>query len=98
MNSTVWKFSCPLQGRFSLSLPAGAVPLSVGVQQLSPMGDEGLVLWALVDPDEEARETRWFAVCGTGHPTAPPDAAGFIGTAQMAILGLVWHIFYLGEA
>src|SRR5216683_8265376 len=80
MPNVIWKFQCPIRDWFTLTMPAGAVPLSVGAQTA---GDEEILcLWALVDRDAPC-EQHQFLLCGTGHPTAPVAAVGFIGTVQM---------------
>lgn len=79
---TIHKFTLRITDVQSLSLPRGAVPLSVQVQHDSPQ------MWALVN-DETERGERLMFCCGTGHP-APADAQ-FVGTVQMG--PLVWHFF-----
>jgi len=106
VSRAIWKYPLPIQHDVSLSLPAGAIPLSVGVQReprwfqemttgrrtpLEP--EETLVLWALVNTTETREQKQSFHICGTGHPLAPDTREGFLGTVQMPS-GLVWHVFF----
>lgn len=65
MAETIWKFPLRPSGvagnnDYFAEMPAGAHPLSVG------MGDEGFVVWAIVDPALKPAR-RWFHIAGTGH-------------------------------
>lgn len=87
----VWKFAI-LPDEFRISMPRGALILSVGVQNGAP------VFWALVDPDAPKVDRRLMTV-GTGH--AHPDefwkgwrSIGVVGPLH----GALWfHLFDGGE-
>lgn len=70
----------------AISLPKGAVILSVHAQQ------DDIQMWALVDPKEWELETRCFRVYPTGEPF---DSTGltFLGTALLEDGDLVFHVF-----
>jgi len=86
---TIWKFPVRIADEFSIEMPVGAQVLSVQVQGTEPQ------LWALVNP--KARRTmRRFRVHGTGHPVAP-DIGEFVGTFQVRMGTLVFHLFDQGE-
>lgn len=80
-------------GGYLLPMPDGAQPLCVQIQHNSPC------IWALVNPDNEARAHR-FIVVGTGHPlpdisrmTPAGKELKYLGTCQMYGGELVWHVF-----
>lgn len=81
---TIYKFPAPINDEVALSMPVGAVVLSVALQAGEP------VLWALVTPTA-GYEQRRFHWRGTGHPA---DGLGrFIGTVLMHGGVLVFHLF-----
>jgi hypothetical protein len=85
---TIWKYTIPVADDFSLSMPAGASPLSIQVQYDEPQ------LWALVDPDETVFQEIKFRLAGTGHPINIPEMdLSFIGTFQLDGGSLVFHLF-----
>lgn len=75
-------------GLRQLALPGTAVPLSVGIQ-------DGLVLWARVEPDRPVEPWTVLTVF-TGEPVAVSaetlQALAFVGTVTNGI-GLVYHVF-----
>lgn len=79
---TIWKFDLLVRDETILTIPVGAVALSVQMQGLVPR------LWALVDP-EAPQECRRLRLYGTGHSVEPGGA--FVGTFQVG--GLVFHLF-----
>lgn len=86
----IWKFELSITDVQEVDIPFPARVLSVGNQR-----DE-LVLWALVDPDDELMTVK-IRIVGTGNPfdfELFDDArqAKFIGTVLMGN-GLVWHVF-----
>jgi hypothetical protein len=87
---TIWKFAIPQEADFTLEMPKGAVPLSVGVQ-----GDQP-VMWAAVNASTLTFERHRFILRGTGHPLPGLLAYRFIGTFQLSHLGLVFHLFDAG--
>jgi hypothetical protein len=88
---TIWKFPVPSEDDFTLEMPAGSVPLSVGVQN----GE--IVLWAAVNSASEAMERHRFFLRGTGHPLRGAFFHRFVGTVQLERLGLVFHLFDGGQ-
>lgn len=85
----IWKYPLEVKHRQEITMPAGAQPLTVGVQGY------GLCLWALVDP-ERPQVVRAIGLRGTGAICDPEEnVASYIGTVQMG--PFVWHLFDLGE-
>ena len=85
---TIYKYPCML----NVSVPKGAVILSVGYQPMS-----GIVFWALVDLSKSVVKRSVVA-----YPTgvSMPDVVGvFVGTVQMHADDeeLVFHVFDYGE-
>lgn len=77
----VYKY--PLAPVTIISLPWNAQPLSVGLQ------DDVLVLWVLLDPNEETTNRRFVALnTGTSFELG---SVSFIGTVQTTN-GIVWHV------
>lgn len=90
MRQSIFKYPLPLADHFSVEIPAGSSILTVQIQGDVPC------LWAIVDKDAPMR-TRRFAIYGTGWELPPDEFQGeYVATVQ-AELGLVWHIFDLGE-
>lgn len=94
---TIWKFNLHEnleQGNGCLvtriELPASAEVLSVDVQH----GD--VVLWASVNPDDQFKTSRRFAIVPTGG-TVPNGGLSprFLGTVLMHEGAFVWHVFAL---
>lgn len=85
MPQTIWKFAIPVEPRFSLSLPEGAQPLFVGVQDNAEL----LWMWVRLDP-QAPPEQRNFALYGTGHPLNP---GVYIGSFMLEGGALVFHLF-----
>jgi len=84
---TIWKYPLDITDAQVLDIPMYSEPLSVGSQ------DGKLVLWVLVDPDNDLRPcTIWIR--GTGHDAMGLNRRHFVGTAQMD--GFVWHVFWWG--
>lgn len=87
---TVWKYPIPVQDEVVLSVPEGAHPLSVQVQN----GE--LCVWMFVSSDRPLVK-RVLRVAGTGHALSSEVRPGkFIGTVQLAAGMLVFHVFDLG--
>ena len=89
MAHRIWKYPLELFDRQSLSMPAGAQPLSVQVQ------DGALFLWAYVDPSRAA-DPRQVRIIGTGRPIEY-NPGRYVGTVQMEGGALVWHVFVEGR-
>lgn len=85
MNS-VFKYVLEMRDTQTISMPKGAIPLTVQMQRETPC------LWARVDPNlaDEPVEIR---IAGTGHPLYSVGA--YIGTFQDG--PLVFHVFYSRE-
>lgn len=82
----IWKFPVAVDVRPRLRMPKGARLLSFQVQ------DGKLCVWAEVDTEAE-KETRYFAIHGTGHemPREMGYSDTYIGTVQIS--GYVWHLY-----
>ena len=86
--TTLWKYPIPIEDRFTLSLPEGAV-----IRHLAVQGSQ-TYLWVEVDPDR-VPETRAFFWVGTGHsfPQTPTQEQVYLGTVHLDGLGLVFHLY-----
>ena len=82
----VYKYPCPMEDRFTLTLPEYAEILCVQVQRGVP------TLWALVDPGH-LHVDRYFRLSGTGHPIEPSLYLRYIDTFQLQGCALVFHLF-----
>ena len=80
---TIWKYMLELEDQQSISMPNGAVPLCVQLQNGQPC------VWARVDP-EQPPKTHNFWICGTDQPT--PDGR-YLGTFRLGQGALVFHVF-----
>ncbi len=83
MSRTIYKYTLPLQDVVTLSMPAGAEVLSVGLQ------GGNITLWAMVHPTSPQMD-RVFYLYGTGNPISGGEGR-FIGTVQMNYF--IWHVF-----
>ncbi len=87
MNNTIWKYSVPFAGEFTLDMPKGAEVLTLQLQEGEP------VMWVAVDPDAEKEEIK-FSLIGTGHAVDfELIQSNYIGTYQELGGKLVWHLF-----
>jgi len=95
MTARVWKFTSGMPDercRSFVTLPYGAIPLSVGIQ-----GDT-MVLWALLTDEElptdsAAEGPHRLIVANTGDFIPKfPDGARFLGTIT-SDNGIVWHVW-----
>jgi hypothetical protein len=86
---SIWKYPVPISDLFTILMPTGSRLLSVQVQGSEPQ------LWALVDP-EAPIVRRALRVHGTGHDVAT-DIGAYVGTFQMRMGTLVFHLFDQGE-
>lgn len=75
---TIWKYVVESK----LEMPTGARIIHADIQ------NEEACLWAIVDP-EAPKETRSFAIRGTGHPV--DDKLEYVFSWQQGIF--VWHLF-----
>lgn len=69
----------------TIDMPHGAKILTVQMQHGEPQ------LWALVDPGAKTYP-RTFHTYGTGY-TLPDYPGKYVGTFQMAVGSLVFHVF-----
>ena len=83
---TIWKTELTA-GSGLTSLPRCAEPLSVAVQDGTPM------MWWKVDPGAPIEERR-IHIAGTGHDL-PENLGAFIGTFLVQNDSLVFHVFEL---
>lgn len=80
-------------GITSITLPKGAKFLDVQIQRGEPQA------WFLFDEMEKEKETRAFALVGTGerfsfHGQGKPNHV-YLGTFQLVEFNLVFHLFEL---
>lgn len=85
----IWKYELAIGEDNKIQMPAFAKILTVQPQGL------GIYLWALVCPHVPLDE-RVIAVYGTGQPL-PHNCGEYIGTVQMPLVALVWHVFDVTE-
>lgn len=85
MNEQIWKYTIEAQDAIKVDMPVGSKVLSVQMQSGVPC------IWVRVDP-RRIKEPRYFVVRGTGHDFDGTEGK-FVGTFQMAHLGLVFHLF-----
>lgn len=88
----IFKYAVPTTDHFELELPIGADILTFQSQNGS------FYIWAIVD-DGGLNEKRYFRLTGTGHDLTEdtPKIKKYMGTAQIAGGGLVFHLFEIGK-
>lgn len=86
---TIYKYAIPFGDNGVVQMPAGAKPLSVGMQ-----GNK-MFVWARVDTEREPLPYP-FSVRGAGRRIRGNEG-DFIGTVQTGT-GFVWHVFWSHEA
>ena len=85
MTQAIWKFPFSVHDRIGLTMPHGAKPLTVQMQNATAC------LWALVDVTAPV-SVRKFRLYGTGHEH--DEISGeYVGTFQMDNGALVFHLF-----
>ncbi len=84
---TIYKYTLPVVG---VSKAISTHRLARIVKVDNQFGE--ITLWFDLETDN-AKETRWFVVCGTGRLI--PDNAAYVGTAK--INDDVWHVFELEQ-
>lgn len=91
---TIWKYPLRLQDTTTVRMPLGSQVLTVqwGEKEQQPC------VWAVVNPDERALEEHVFEVRGTGHDVTSFDTTHYLGTFQVPLLGLVFHVFHVSVA
>lgn len=88
---TIHKYELKLHEHDHVMVPAGATPLSVGTQHRTVTGEQVLVLWALVDAEQQKQEALGYWAEWTGNEHKAPNDARFLGTATVA--SAVYHVF-----
>jgi len=83
---TVYKFPFDVTDDFTLELSFDAEFLYIDVQNGIPC------MWFLVNT-ERPKETRHFAIHGTGHPIRDIDKKTHIGSFMIHGGALVFHVF-----
>ena len=88
MSKAIWKYPIPhMMGLFDINMPIGAKMLTVQIQDGRPC------FWAIADQLAGFKDRRFWSF-GTGHDLPDDiDAKQYVGTYQLADLGLVWHVF-----
>jgi hypothetical protein len=94
MMSVIYKYELfpDALGDIEVRLPVGGQILSVGVQGTGI--DEGIYIWALVDPKADMVRHRFLIAC-TGQELDVHVCTTFVGTVFLS--NFVLHIFDLGE-
>jgi len=84
----IFKYEIPVADHFELELPVGAEVLTFQSQK------GGFYIWAIIEEGLDI-EKRYFRLAGTGHDLTEdyPKIKKYIGTAQIADGGLVFHLF-----
>jgi len=80
----IYKYGINAPGLTELTLPAGAKPLAVGLQNGKP------VVWVDIDIDQPEVEYELHTF-GTGQ-SLPTDTVNYVGTLVQD--WLVWHVYY----
>jgi len=83
--TVIWKLRLPMEDWPVLTVPAGAIPLTVQVQHGVPQ------LWIRCDPKAEPTPLR-LRVAGTGHDLAG-NVGRHVGSFQLHGGELVFHVF-----
>lgn len=88
MTTRIYKYPLTLTDRQRIRMPTGARMLTALLQ------DETICLWAEVEADRAAEESREIVIIGTGHTLPPADPLHYINTV---IDGrFVWHVYTVG--
>ena len=96
MRKTIWKYTLEITDRQAVTVPRGAVPLTVQTQSDIPQ------LWVEVDPDETDTEKLIIHTHGTGHTLLPGTTSrphhgsgDYLSTYQLLEGNLVFHVYWL---
>ena len=88
----MYRYPFPFSVKFDIEMPVGAEVLDAGIQ-VDAAGNKTFCLWALIDPDEAQKESRYFILEGTGHRVSTDmKKENHIASIQDDG-GYVWHIF-----
>lgn len=83
----IWKYPLLTQDEQVVTIPEGAITMTVQVQRGTPC------LWAMVAPGADP-EDRTIYTRGTGHDVGKdPDTLVYLGTYQLDGGALVFHVF-----
>jgi hypothetical protein len=82
----IWKYPLEVTDYQDIEMPQDAEILTVQVQRGTPC------LWALVNPDKPREARRIFTV-GTGHDARHIVGWHYVGTYQLHMGRLVFHVF-----
>jgi hypothetical protein len=82
----IYKYPLELQGLNIIEMPKGAEILSIQEQLAT------ITIWAILNPDEETKEKRFFEIYGTGQPFPVNRNYNWLATCVMKT-GFVWHVF-----
>jgi hypothetical protein len=92
MTRRIWKYQLEATDYQQITMPARSKVLSATVQR------EAIVVYAIVDDEEELKVPVSFWVFGTGHSIDKGDVAidqtCYIGTVSLYNGGLMFHVFY----
>ena len=88
---TIYKYEIK-ENDYTVSLPKGHEILCVKCQS-DRWGEEGIFLWALVDPDETEREAVRIRVFGTGMDIDDSLKLSYIDTVIMNNGKYVFHVY-----
>ena len=83
----ILKYALKVEDKQYLQLPLNSRLLSVEEQR------ENIVLYALVDDEEQTLEKYLIIMHGTGHRADDVSGYNFLGTVQLKNGALVFHIF-----
>ena len=88
----IFKYELDIVGEQEIEVPLECKILSVDSQEVDHI--EGLYCWALVNPENPAKQKKTIRMMGTGHPI-PDDMSKmqFIGTVKYLHDKLIWHVF-----
>lgn len=86
---TILRYTVPLGPVADVPMPAGAAVISAAP---SRRRDDGLEVWAVVDPDAAA-ETRRFHVFAPGAEIHPDQDGTFVATVDTHEGGYTWHLY-----
>ena len=88
---TVWKYELDLVDHQAIELPSLSKPLHAGYD-----GEGKLVLWVLVNTDENELVKHGFRIAGTGHEISKPIPS-YLNTVTSHGGEFFWHVFWEGS-
>jgi len=92
MTRTIYKVPVTQTNSSTVKMPWPFTILAVQSQ------NNGLYLWAEVEPENTVMVTRTIEVYGTGWQIeSHPEPKRYIGTAQAESGAFVWHVFERGD-